>query len=265
MDSESGNRFVTFVTFIMFFKPLVNMLKSISLVISKFSIYITFSIGVLLIGCVNTEGILEIKGKVIDDYTKTEIPWRNIIIQGLLESNEMLIPIDAGQLSTDSSGCFTYSLRKVKDAHYYNFCFVGDSDYAFVTRKLSLYELDQNAKYLSFSLSKLVDLTIKIYRESKKPVFDTLSLSWQSNGVSHWSLYPYKIDNYGKTNNYFGLTSGKELRWIGGNVNSAVKTRVFADKMTKLRWDLNRDGKRKEIIDTITCRRDLANIVYFIY
>src|SRR4030042_1746937 len=192
----------------MFFKALVNMLKSISLVISKFSIYITFSIGVLLIGCVNTEGILEIKGKVIDDYTKTEIPWRNIIIQGLLE---------------------------------------------------------RNAKYLSFSLSKLVDLTIKIYRESKKPVFDTLSLSWQSNGVSHWSLYPYKIDNYGKTNNYFGLTSGKELRWIGGNVNSAVKTRVFADKMTKLRWDLNRDGKRKEIIDTITCRRDLANIVYFIY
>ena len=235
-------------------------MKSISLVISKFSIYITSTIGILLIGCINTEGTLGIKGKVIDDYTKTEIPCRSIIIQALLESNEKLIPIDAGQFSTDSSGCFTYSLRKVKYARYYNFCLVGDSDYASVTRKLGLYELDQNAKYLSFSLSKLVDLTIKIHRESKKPVLDTLSLFWESNGVSCWSLYPYKIDDYGKTKNYFGLTT-----WIGGNVNSTIKTRVFADKRTKLRWDLDRNGKRMVLIDTIMCRRDFANVVNFTY
>ncbi len=228
-------------------------------------IFITFASGLLLIGCLNTEGTLEIKGNVIDEYTKTVIPWRKIIIQGLIESNEKLIPVDAGQFSTDSSGCFTYSLRKVKDAHHYNFCLVGDSDYVSITRNLGLWELEQNAKYLSFSLSKLVDLTIKIYRKSKKPVFDTLSLSWQSNGFSCWSLYPYKISNYVKTNNYFGLTSGKELRWVGGNVNSTVKTRVFADKRTKLYWDLIRNGKRKEILDTITCKRDFANIVYFTY
>jgi len=235
------------------------------LVISKFSIYLTYTIGILLIGCLNTEGTLEIKGKVIDDYTKTEIPWRVIIIQGLIENNEKLIPIDAGQFSTDSTGCFTYSMRKVKDAYYYNFCFVGDSDYVYMTRNLGLFELEQNAKYLSFSLSKLVDLTIKIYRKSKNPVLDTLGLSWESNGASCWSLYPYKISNYGKTNNYSGLTSGIELRWIGGNVNSTVKTRVFADKRTKLYWDLERNGKRKEILDTITCKRDFANIVYFTY
>jgi hypothetical protein len=215
---------------------------------------------ILLIGCLNTEGTLEIKGKVIDDYTKTEIPYRSIIIQGLLESNEKLIPIDVGQFSTDSSGCFTYSLNKVKYAHYYNFCFVGDSDYTSVTRKLGLYELDQNAKYLSFSLSKLVDLIIKIHRESKKPDFDTLSLYWESNRVSCWSLFPYKIDDYGETKNYFGLTT-----WIGGNVNSTIKTRVFADKRTKLRWDLNRNGKRIVLIDTIMCRRDITNIVNFTY
>jgi hypothetical protein len=242
------------------FQTISLYMKSISLVISKFSIYITSTVGVFLIGCINTEGTLEIKGKVIDDYTKTEIPCRAIIIQGLLESNEKLIPIDAGQFSTDSSGCFTYSLRKVKYARYYNFCLVGDSDYASVTRKLGLYELDQNAKYLSFSLSKLVDLTIKIHRESKEPVFDTLSLIWESNGVSCWSLYPYKIDDYGKTKNYFGLTT-----WIGGDVNSTIKTRVFADKRTKLRWDLDRNGKRLVLIDTIMCKRDFANTVNFTY
>jgi hypothetical protein len=223
-------------------------------------IYITFAYGLLLIGCLNTEGTLEIKGKVIDEYTKMQIPRRDIIVQGLVKNEKELVPIDAGQFSTDSSGCFTYTLRKVKDAYYYNFCLVGDSDYASVTRNLGLYELEQNAKYLSFSLSKLVDLTIKIYRESKNPVFDTLSLTWESNGVSCWSLYPYKIDNYGKTKNYFGLTT-----WIGGNVNSTIKTRVFADKRTKLFWDLVRNGKRKEITDTITCKRDITNIVYFTY
>jgi hypothetical protein len=228
-------------------------------------IFITFASGLLLIGCLNTDGTLKIKGKVIDEYTKTVIPWRKIIIQGLIESNEELIPIDAGQFSTDSSGCFTFSLRKVKNAHHYNFCLVGDSDYVSITMNLGLWELEQNAKYLSFSLSKLVDLTIKIYRKSKKPVFDTLSLSWQSNGFSCWALYPYTINNYGKTNNYYGLTSGRELTWIGGNVNSIVKTRVFADKRTKLYWDLIRNGKRKEILDTITCKRDFANIVYFTY
>jgi hypothetical protein len=223
-------------------------------------IYITFAYGLLLIGCLNTEGTLEIKGKVIDEYTKMQIPRRDIIVQGLVKNEKELVPIDAGQFSTDSSGCFTYTLRKVKDAYYYNFCLVGDSDYASVIRNLGLYELEQNAKYLSFSFSKLVDLTIKIYRESKNPVLDTLSLTWESNGVSCWSLYPYKIDNYGKTKNYFGLTT-----WIGGNVNSTIKTRVFADKRTKLFWDLVRNGKRKEITDTITCKRDITNIVYFTY
>lgn len=247
------------------FQTISQYAKSISLVNNNLSIFISSTIAVLLIGCVNTEGTLEIKGKVIDDYTNKEIPWRNIIIQGLLESNEKLIPINAGQFSTDSSGCYTYSLRKVKDAHYYNFCFVGDSDYASVTRYLGLYQIEQNAKSLSFSLSKLVDLTIKIYRESKNHVFDTLSLYWESEGVSCWSLYPYKIDNFGKPSNSFGLTSGIELRWIGGNVKSTVKTRVFANKRTKLRWDLDRNGKRMEIIDTITCRRDFTNIVYFRY
>jgi hypothetical protein len=247
------------------FRAISDYAKTRSLVINKFSICITITTVVLLTECVNTEGTLEIKGKVIDDYTKTEIPWRNIIIQGLIEGNEKLIPVDAGQFSTDSSGCFTYSLRKVKDAYYYNFCFVGDSDYVYMTRNLGLYELEENAKYLSFSLSKLVDLTIKIHRKSTNPVFDTLSLSWESNGISCWSLHPYKISNYGKTNNHLGLISGIELRWVGGRVNSTVKTRVFADKKTKIYWDLDRNGKRKEILDTITCRRDFENIVYFTY
>jgi hypothetical protein len=255
-----NNRNISYI-----FQPISKYAKCYNSMIIKFFIYIIFSAGLLLTGCVKTEGTLEIKGMVMDDYTKKEIPWRKIIIQGLIESNEKFIPIDAGHFSTDSLGCFTYSLRKVKDAHSYNFCFVGDSDYLSVTRNLNLYELKQNAKYLSFSLTRLVDLTIKIYRENKNPVFDTLSLFWESNGVSCWSLNPYKIYNYGKTNKYFSLTSGIELRWIGGNVNSTVKTKVFADKRTKLYWGLDRNGKRSEIIDTITCKRDFANIVYFTY
>lgn len=233
--------------------------------ISLLYICIAITSVLLLTGCLKTEGTLEIKGKVTDEYTKMQIPGRNIIVQGLVGSDKDLVLVDAGQFSADSSGCFRYTLRKVKDAYYYNFCLVGDSDYVSVIRNLGLYELEQNAMDLSFSLSKLVDLTIKIYRGSKVPASDTLSLSWESNGVSCWSLYPYKIINYGKANNYPGLTPGSELFWIGGNVNSTVKTKVFANKRTKLYWDLLRSGKRKEITDTITCKRDLTNIVSFTY
>jgi hypothetical protein len=79
------------------------------------------------------------------------------------------------------------------------------------------------------------------------------------------SLYPYKIYNYGRTNNSFGLTSGGDLWWIGGNVNSTIATKVFADKKTELNWELYRNGQRKEFTDTITCKKNFANIVYFTY
>jgi hypothetical protein len=194
-----------------------------------------------------------------------QIPGREIIVQGLLESNNELILIDAGHFSTDSAGCFKYSLKKTKDARYYNFCIVGDSDYAAITMKISLFQLEKNAKYLFFSLSKLADLTIKIQKISKTPYRDTLYLSWESNKVNFITMYPYQIDNYGITDNSFGLIPSFGLRWIGVNINSTVKTRVFADKITKIHWELVRNKKRNEITDTIICKRDIAHIVYFTY
>jgi len=224
----------------------------------KIPIYIAFTMGIFLIGCVKTEGNLEIKGKLIDELTLAPIPLRDVIVQGLVAGSKSSIAIDAGQFSTDSAGCFAYSLKKIKNAYYYNFCLVGDSDYSYITEKLSLSYIERNAKYLSFSLSKLADFTIQILRISKTPVCDTLFLSWKSDGVDGRTLYPYKINNY-------GLTSTNNLRWIGGNVTSTVKTRTFADKKTTVRWVLFRNGKIKEIIDTITCRRDLVNEVYLRY
>ena len=239
-------------------------MRKTNLVYIKFFIFIAFASGVL-IKCVNTEGILIIKGKVLDEITKTGIPWKNIIVQGVVDSDNKSEPIEAGQFSTDSSGCFTYSLKKIKGAYNYNFCFIGNSDYPVTVNKMTLFDLERNAKYIFFSLSKLVDLTIKMNRKSKTPVCDTLHLIWESNGIYGLSLYPYKINNYGRTNNSFGLISDRDLWWIGGNVNTTINTRVFADKKTKLSWELYRNGKRTEFEDTITCKRDLANVVYFRY
>jgi hypothetical protein len=239
-------------------------MRKTNLVSIKFFILIAFASG-LLTGCVNTEGTLKIKGKISDKSTKTGIPWKNIIVQGIVYSDNNSEPVKAGQFSTDSSGCFTYSLRKIRGAYEYNFCFIGNSEYPVTINKMALIDLKRNAKYLSFSLSKLVDLTIKIYRKSKTPLCDTLSLIWESDGVFGLSLYPYKIYNYGRTNKSFGLASGSDLVWIGGNVNSTINTKVFADKRTELSWELYRSGKKKEFTDTITCKRDFANIVYFSY
>ena len=247
----------------MYFRPFVNRLKT-NLVIIKFLIFIAIASGVL-IGYVDTEGTIKIKGKILDESTKMGIPWKNIIVQGFVNRNNKLEPIEAGQFSTNSSGCFTYSFKKIEGAYNYNFCFIGNTEYPVTINKMTLVSLERNAKYLFFSLDKLVDLTIKIYRISKTPECDTLRLIWESNGVYGLSLYPYKIYNYERTNYSLRLTSDQDLIWIGENVNSTINTKVFANKRTELDWDLYRNGKRMEFIDTITCKRDIENIVYFTY
>ena len=95
-------------------------MRKTNLVYIKFLIFIAFTSGVLL-ACVNTEGTLKIKGKVLDESTKTGIPWKNIIVQGLVNSNNKSEPIEAGQFSTDSSGCFTYSSFAQCDLRYKNY------------------------------------------------------------------------------------------------------------------------------------------------
>jgi hypothetical protein len=230
------------------------MLKTNS-VNNKFLIFITFFSG-MLIGCVRTEGTLKISGKVLDESTRKGIPFKDILVQALVNSNDKTEQIEVGQFSADSSGRFTYSLSRIKGAYNYNFCFIGNSDYPPTIKNISITGLQRNAKYLHFSLSKLVDLTIKINKRSKTSVYDTLHLCWESDGFYGGSLYPYKVNNYGKTDNSPGLTSGNDLWWFGGNVNSTINTKVFAGKLTK--W-------KKEFTDTITCKRDFANYVYFTY
>jgi hypothetical protein len=239
-------------------------MRKTSLVTIKFFILIAFAIG-MLSACVNTEGSLKIKGNVLDENTKTGIPWKNIIVQGIVNSNDKLVPVEAGQFTTDSTGCFIYSLRKIKEVRNYKFCFVGDSDHLFTTHEISLLDLNKYAEFLSFSLKKLVDLTIRLNRKSKTPVCDTLRLVWESDGVYGGFLYPCKINNLIKTKNSFGFRPGTDLIWIGGYINSTISTKVFADKITILSWELYRHGKRKEFTDTIICKRDFANIVYFTY
>jgi hypothetical protein len=250
-------------------KPILQAIRSFvkndNSIFINFSIHITFSAAILLTGCLNTEGILEIKGKVIDEYSKDQIPGRTIILQGLVKSNNSFVPVDVGQFTTDSTGNFTYSLRKIKDAYYYNFDLVGDSSYSFKTIMLGLYEIEQNAKYLTFKLSKLVELTFNIQKKSKTTFRDTLYLSLKSNGVDFSNLYPYEIENYGITDNSSDFLAGLGLRWIGGDIKSKVKIRVFANKVTKIHWELKRDKLRREFIDTLTCKRDLKQTINFNY
>jgi hypothetical protein len=220
--------------------------------------FIIFISGILLSGCINTEGILELKGMILDENTKAAIPDRKIIVQALVYNGVNYKPVYAGEFSTDSTGCFAYSLKKVKNVSLYDFYFVGDSAYAFSNNKLGLMELDRYGKFLSFYLNKLADFTIKIDRRSKTPLRDTLYVSWESNGIDGEILYSYKIENY-------GITSDLALQWIGGNIKSVIKTKVYADKKTIVSWTLFRNGRPREIIDTIFCKREGNNSLYFKY
>ena len=209
-------------------------------------------------GCDDTVGTMELKGKALDENTKVAIPRRKIIIQALTKGDNNQTYVDAGQFISDSSGCFTYTLNKVKNAYLYHFYCVGDSAYASSTILLGLTELNRYGMFLSFSLCKLADLSITIYRKSQTPACDTLYVSWESNGLEGKYLYPYKVENY-------GIKQDIEFRWIGKKYKSVIKTKAIADKMTKIRYEIVRNRKRKEFTDTIVCKRDVANYAYFKY
>jgi hypothetical protein len=224
----------------------------------KYIHYIVFFFSITLSGCLNTEGILELKGKILDKNTQETIPNRKIIVHALVEREDGFIPIYTGEFFTDSLGYFTYTLRKVKTVYLYDFGIVGDSAYAFSNNKLGLTELNRDGKFLLFYLRKLADLSIKIERKSKTTFRDTLFVSWESDGINGEILYPYKIVNY-------GIIPSMALQWIGGDIKSVIKTKVFADKKTIVRWELFRNGRPREIIDTVFCKRNVANSLYFKY
>ena len=150
----------------------------------KLFILIAFASGILA-GCVKTEGTLPIKGIVIDAGTKKGIPWKNIIIQGLADSNSRPIPIEAGQFSTDSSGYFTYTLKKIKGAYYYNFCLLGDSEYPVTISEMSSSWYRKKCKISGFFPEKISRSHYK-NKQKKQDSGQRYSASHLGNGWSLW-------------------------------------------------------------------------------
>ena len=107
-------------------------------------------------------------------------------------------------------------------------------------------------------LQKLTDFTITIFRISKVPACDTLYVTWKSNELEGSYLYPYEIEN-------FGAKQDIAFRWIGGNVKAKINTKVFAEKNTLIYFELARNRKRREFVDTVFCWRGVANCANFKY
>lgn len=201
---------------------------------------------------------MELSGKVLDEKTQEPIANRKIIVHELRDRDDKTNSDYLGEFRTDSLGRFVYRLKKSKVTYFYNFEFLGDSMYAFSKNHLGLAELDQYGKFLTFRFSRLTDLTLKIERRKNTAFLDTLFVSWQTNGIDGEELYPYRIINY-------KLPSDLPLRWVGGDIRSVVKTKVFADKPTIVHWELYRHGRPTEFTDTIFCRREETNNLHFKY
>ena len=222
--------------------------------------FTSFILGLLLVSC---QDKFELEGKVLDDNTQITIPHRKIIVQALVENNKKFIIVYTDEFFTDSSGYFNYNLKKIKNVYLYNFSVVGDSAYAFSNNRLGLTELKRDGRFLSFYLSRLADFTITIERKSKTTYRDTLYVSWESDGINGKVMYPYEIKDYIDINRK--NSSDIEFRWIGGNIESVIQTKVFAEKETVVHWELFRKGERKKISDTIFCIRDVDNYAHFQY
>lgn len=223
----------------------------------KINVLIIFVLGLLISGCNNTVGIIELKGKVTDETTKTAIPNLSVLVEALDQSNEKSPKIYVGDFSTDSSGCFSYTLKKVKNISFYNFYIQGSEDYDQSEILLGLTDLNINGKYLSFVAKRIVEFSMKINHVSKTGYSDTLIVSWETNGVDGKAFYPFTIKNY-------RINSNNGLIWIG-DVKSEIHTKVYADKNTIVHWQLFRNGNHQDIYDTIFCNRNVANSVSLTY
>lgn len=212
----------------------------------------------IIFGCVNTEGEIKIKGKTLDVVTNEIIPYRKVVVEAILYNQDESKKIGVGHFISDSLGCFSFKLNKVKDAYYYNFQFVGDSTYASSSKCLGVTEMENNSKFINFYLNKLSKLTIMVSKSSKSMPDATLYLNWKSDGNDGRTLYPSKISNYGSAPEY-------NFKWSGKNVNSRIETRVFTDKPTIINWEIWNGNKKQEIIDTIICKRGITNFVNFTY
>lgn len=218
----------------------------------------TFVFIVFLCGCNNTVGKLEIKGKVVDDSTKVPVRGITIMIQAVEQTNEISKEVYVCDLQTDSSGCFAHTLQKVKNASLYIFSINGNPAYQPTDKFLGLSDLHSFGRFLTLEVSRITDLAIKINRENKGPLRDTLIVSWETNGTEGEDFYPYRIVNY-RINSQTGLI------WIGGEVKSEIRTKVYADKNTIVHWELFRNGTHRHIFDTIFCKRDVANSIGLVY
>jgi hypothetical protein len=220
--------------------------------------FIAFVFILILSACTNTVGTVTLKGKVVDAGTKTAIPAMSIMVEALDYSNDKSVKIYVGDFVTDSSGCFSYTLKKIRNMSFYRFSIVGNGDYDPSDKVLGISDLHSYGKFLTFEVKRIVDFTLNINRESKIPIRDTLIVSWKTDGVDGKTMYPFTIENY-------RINSENGLRWIGGDIKSAVKTKVYADKYTIVHWELYRNGLHKDFRDTIFCKRDVNNSVYLTY
>ncbi len=223
----------------------------------KVYVPIGFMLALLLSGCWGN-GFIEVRGKILDEKTHEIVANRKIIIHELQDrENDKGLSI-IGEFKADSLGKFAYKLRKSKVTYFYNFEIMGDSVYDVSNNIMGMTELNRNGKFLTLYMNKLTRLTLKIERKSRTDFQDTLFVSWITNRADGEILYPYKVTNY-------GVGTTVPLRWVGGNVKSVVKTKVFADKKTVVLWKLFRQGHQTEFTDTIYCQRDAANSISFRY
>ncbi len=220
--------------------------------------FILFALCLIITSCISTEGEIDIKGKTLDEATKIITPNRKLIVEAILNNESENKKISAGQFYSDSLGNFSYTLKKIKGAYFYDFQFVGDSVYASSSKCLGVGEIAKNSKFIFFYLNKLSKLTINVTKTSKSLSGTTLYLSWKSDGIEGKALYPYKVSNFGAAPEF-------DFSWSSNNVNSKIETRVLADKPTIINWEIWNGKKKQEIIDTIVCKRDITSYVNFTY
>lgn len=225
----------------------------------RFSIILVLA--VLTFSCSNDElfdGSIAVKGKVYDVYTNEGIANVQVVVEVIKPGDMFGFREEAGRFTTNSSGEFSANINTLSDASGYEFFILGDTSYFSNSFLLNAEEVENQASNLTFGTHLLTNITIHLEKTTPPEIVDTVSLSWGVSGIYYGPFYECSFTNYENS-----PTDG--FRWIGGKVNSVIKTKTVANKDLELILEIYRNGIHEYVFDTVYCERNVNNVIHLTY
>lgn len=215
-----------------------------------------FTVSLLLIfSCRKTDQYIIIKGKVLDEITKENVPgakiWVRIVsthIEGFF-SYETLI--DSKTTSTDDAGNFSIAMQYNDANNIVDLYKTNNEKYTELLDFGKNHTVSEfaNNNAVVFYVRRWEKLKIKVKNLSPYDSNDNVRISILQQNTSLDNSIIDSIQNFGKANQPIpppAYDDGKYPFWIGSNVNSIIYGKVQENTKLTFFWSVRKNGISKD-------------------